>query len=125
MDQWLSIPGFLAGLGAQMANIWFYLTLSLMLGAIMEHPAPVIGIPMGFLFIQQFLAGQLAQVSPVLASALPWSIAIPINGQGGTSVANALMMGQPPATLLPVYVALIAGVIFVAVALWAFQRQEL
>ena len=61
---WVPPLDFLAALGALFANILFYLTLTLMLGVLFEHPAPVIGIPMAFLFAQQFLATQARRVEP-------------------------------------------------------------
>jgi ABC-type transport system involved in multi-copper enzyme maturation permease subunit len=122
---WLPVPGFIAGLFAQWANIWFYLTMTVMLGALFEHPAPVVGIPMAVLFSQNFLANTLAQKFPTLASAMPWFIGAPPGGEMNNSVATSLMMGQTPPTLLPVYFALAAGVVFVVVALWSFRRQEL
>ena len=63
---WVPPLDFLAALGALFANILFYLTLTLMLGVLLEHPAPVIGIPMAFLFAQQLLGPKLAELSPAL-----------------------------------------------------------
>jgi ABC-2 type transport system permease protein len=126
VGDWLSPLAFLAALGAHLTNILFYLALTLMLGVLFEHPAPVIGIPMAFLFAQNFLGGQLAQIHPALAHVLPWSLAIPVNGGGpdAKSVAMALAAGQPT-PLTAVYVALVAAALFVAIGIAVFQRQEL
>jgi len=122
---WVPPLDFLAALGALFVNILFYLTFTLMLGVLSEHPAPVIGIPMAFLFAQQFLGPKLAELSPALANVLPWTLAIPVNGStGGKSVAMALMLGEPT-PLTAVYVALGASALFVAIAILVFRRQEL
>ena len=121
---WLSPLGFLAGLGAHLANMLFYLTLTLMLGVLVERPAPVIGIPLVLLFAQNMLGPKLAELSPALANALPWTLAVPFGGASGANgVATALMTGQPT-PLTAVYTAVAASVIFVSVAIIVFGRQD-
>jgi ABC-2 type transport system permease protein len=124
VGQWLPPLGFLAGLIALFVNVLFYLTLTLMLGVLFEHPGPVIGIPLAFLFAQNMLGPKLAELSPALANVLPWTLAIPLNGAGSSSVATALMTGQPT-PLTAVWVALVASALFVAIAIVVFRRQEL
>jgi ABC-2 type transport system permease protein len=122
---WVPPLDFLAALGALFVNILFYLTLTLMFGVLFEHPAPVIGLPIAILFVQQFLAPKLAELNPALASALPWTLAIPVNGiPGATSVSMALMTGQST-PLTAVYFALAASALFVTIAIIVFRRQEL
>jgi ABC-2 type transport system permease protein len=122
---WLPVGGFAAALAAHFANVLFYLTLTLMLGVLFEHSAPVIAIPMAFLFAQNFVGPKLAELSPALADVLPWTLAIPLNGSvGQLSVSMALMAGQPT-PLTAIWVALGASALFVAVALLVFRRQEL
>jgi ABC-2 type transport system permease protein len=116
----LSVPGFLAGLGVHFVNILFYLTLTLMLGTIFEHTGPVIGISITFLFAQNIAMSFV----PVLARYVPWTLAIPANGAANPSIAMNLMAGVAVPSFMPLYVALIAIVVFVGLALWIFQRQE-
>jgi ABC-2 type transport system permease protein len=118
---WLPVGGFLLGLGAHLINIFFYLTLTLMLGTIFEHTAPVIGIPLALLFSQNFLGG----FYPPLMKVLPWTLAIPPNNSQAPSIAMALMSGTAPASYLPAIVSLGAALVFVAIGLWVFSRQEL
>ena len=113
------IPGYLAALGVLLVNTLFYLTLTLMLGAVLDHPAPVVAIPMGFFFVQQFIANS----SPLLMKILPWSLSMPSNE--ALPISAALMTGAPVATYAPLISTLIYSAIFVVVALWVFQRQEL
>jgi ABC-2 type transport system permease protein len=115
------VPGYLASLGVHMANIFFYLTMTLMLGAIFEHPGPVIGIPLAFLFSQNFLGSAI----PGIIKMMPWVLAIPLNGSNEPSLASALMSGVHLPPFLPLYTTLAASVVFVIVALLVFQKQEL
>jgi len=117
----LSLAGFAAALGAHLVNLLFYLTVTLMLGAIFEARAAVIGIPLAFIFFQQWLPGLWAP----LAKVIPYTLAVPLGNDNASSIAIALMTGLQPQTYLPLISALVASVLFVAVALWAFQRQEL
>jgi len=112
--------GFIAGLGVHFLYLMFFLTLTLMLGAIFDHPGPVIGIALAFLFLQQNLSGMI----PALAHVIPWTLTGP-PGDGGPSIAMALMTGSQPASYLPILTTLAAVVIFIIVALRVFEKQEL
>lgn len=113
--------GFLAGLGVHLVHILFYVGLTLMLGAFSDHRGPVIGVPMAFLFVQQFLPGLIPGVERVL----PLTLVMTPGNTGAGGVATALMLGMPVSTYLPLYTTLAAGLVFVAAAAWAFQREEL
>jgi hypothetical protein len=115
------VGGFLAGLGVHLVNIFFYLTLTLMLGTLFENGAPVIGIPLAFLFSQNFISS----IYPELVKLLPWTLVIPLNNSTELPLAAALMTGAPLPSLVPLFATMAASVIFVAIALWAFNRQEL
>jgi hypothetical protein len=104
-----------------MANIMFYLTLTLLMGVLFEQTAPVIGIPLAILFAQNILMS----FYPPLARFVPWTLAIPVNGDIVPSISQNLMIGAPIPSFLPLYVALIASVLFVVIALFVFQKQEL
>jgi ABC-2 type transport system permease protein len=118
---YLPVGGFLAGLGVHFANILFYLTLTLMFGAIFDHPAAVIGIPMAFLFAQQFVGS----IAPGLFKYLPWSLVMPANNSTELPMAVSLMLGEPVSSYLALIGTLVFCVLFVVIALWVFQRQEL
>jgi ABC-2 type transport system permease protein len=116
----LSPLGFLGGLGVQLIHLLFYLTLTLMLGVVFSRRGPVIAIPLVFLFVQQLLLG----IFPALIKVLPWTLAIPLDNSAYPSVALALMTGSQPLSYLPLATTLGASVLFVAVALWVFERLE-
>jgi ABC-2 type transport system permease protein len=117
----LPIPAFVAALGVHLVNILFYLTLTLMLGTIFEQTGPVIGIPIAFLFVQNISMSFF----PSLARIVPWTLAIPANGDANPSIAMNLMTGIKVPSYLPFYVTLIAIALFIGLALWIFQKQEL
>lgn len=116
----LSPLGFLAGLGVQLVRLLFYLTLTLMLGTAFNRRGPVIALPLLFLFGQELLMGFF----PILANFLPYTLALPLETSAHPSVAAALMTGSEPLSYLPVATTLVAAVLFVATALWVFERQE-
>jgi ABC-2 type transport system permease protein len=122
LDSGVTLPpqGFLAGLGAQLAHLLFYITLTLMLGAAFGRRGPVIAIPLLFLFVQQLLMGFF----PVLANLLPWTLTVPPDSSKYPSVAAALMTGTQPLSYLPLATTLGASSLFVAIALWVFERLE-
>jgi ABC-2 type transport system permease protein len=117
----LPAAGFLAGLGVHFVNILFYITLTLMLGTIFDTTGPVIGIPIAFLFVQNIAMSFF----PGLVKYIPWTLAIPANGAVNPSIAMNLMAGLQVPSWMPLLAALAALILFVGMALWIFQRQEL
>jgi ABC-2 type transport system permease protein len=121
VGSWLPAGGFLAAMGVHFVHILFYMTLTLLMGVLFNHPAPVIGIPLAFLFTQNFIGG----LHPSFSKVLPWNLAVPPNNSTDLPLAGALMTGQPVGTVLPLYSTLAASILFVVIALWVFNRQEL
>ncbi len=117
----LPVLGVLAALGIHFANILFYLTLTLMLGTMFEQTAPVIGIPIAFMFAQNLLMSFFS----VLARIFPWTLAIPVNGDKTPSIAMNLMSGIKVPSFLPLYVTLASSALFITLAVWIFNKQEL
>ena len=91
-----------------------------MLGTIFENTGPVIGISIAFLFVQNISMSFF----PGLVHYTPWTLAIPANGAANPSIAMNLMTGAAVPSFMPLYVALAAIVLFIALALWIFQKQE-
>ncbi len=115
----LDLSRFLPALGVIFLSHWFYLALTLMLGTLFRGRGPVIGISLGFLFMQQYLIGML----PALKYALPWTLVIPLNNQND-AIVPALLTGQPPYSLIPLAAIAVEIVVFVWVALLRFEREE-
>lgn len=110
---------FLAAWAIIFLNHFFYLTLTLMLGALFSSRGPVIGIALAFLFLQQYLIGLL----PLLRYLLPWTLAVPLNDQA-QAVVPALLQGQPVYSWIPVVAVLLESILFVLVAMRRFEQEE-
>ena len=117
----LPVPSFLAALGIHLANVFFYLTLTLLMGVLFDQTAPVIGIPLAVLFAQNILMSFF----PVLVRFVPWTLAIPVGGDQYPSIAMNLMTGAAVPSYSPLFISLAAAVVFVIIALWVFEKQEL
>ena len=112
---------FLAGLGVIWLSLLWYLTLTLMLGALLKSRGAVIGIALALLFAQQYLFG----LAPFLKAALPWTLTVPLNNTND-ALLPLLLQGQPVAAHLPqVLIILVECVVFVLVAVWRFNKEEL
>jgi hypothetical protein len=90
------------------------------MGTLFNRWGPVIAIPLGLTFGQQYLLGLL----PPLKAVLPWSLAVPL-GEEGTSIAGALMVGAAPPSWSPVFAVVVFIALFVTLAIWRFRREEL
>jgi hypothetical protein len=90
-----------------------------MLGTFFNHRGPVIGIPLALAFGQQLILGIL----PILVEVLPWTLVIPF-GEIELPFAASVMRGATPYSMNPFYSAVIMVVLFVALSLWRFEREE-
>ncbi len=116
---WLPPLDFLAGLGAIALSTLFWLTLTLMAGTFFESTGGVIGLPMAVFFAAWFVPSVLTfliQVSPVILFVGP--------GDAYPAVSTSLMSGQAPFSWMPVISTAIFCIVFSAVAIWRFNRQE-
>ena len=112
--------GFLESMGVIFISHFFFLALTLMLGTFFDSRGPVIGIPLGILFMQQNLIGFI----PALGYVLPWSLVVPL---GNTpSLALSLMMKIPvePSQLITLAVIVVESILFIFIGLWRFNREE-
>lgn len=107
----------LAGMGVWALLVLFYLTLTIMLGTFFNSRGAVLGIALGFMF-----AGfVIPNVWPDVAMIFPWML-----GQ----LALLLALGPnapgpiPPSAIIPVIATILWMVIFVALALWGFRKEE-
>lgn len=109
----VSLPDFLAALGMLTLHVFFYLSLTLMMGVVVENRELVLGVSMGTLLIGMVarnFAGGLALITPWLLSDLAGVVAI----------------GEP-LTLeiwLPIISTAVLSLVFIAAALWWFEKHE-
>lgn len=109
----ISLPNFLAGVGMLSLHVFFYLSLTMMMGVLAESREMVLGVSLGTLLIGMLarnFAGPLALVTPWLLADLAGPVAL---GQALT-----------PEMWLPVISTAIWSMIFTAMALWRFEKYE-
>jgi ABC-2 type transport system permease protein len=114
-----SIGNWIFGVLLLGLHLLFYLTLTLMLGTFFDGRGAVIGIPMAILFLYQFVLSLV----PPLGQIMPWLLVYPPGQTGGSLVQEALL-GQPLTMPLPVIATAVWCVLFVAVAIWRFGKEE-
>ena len=113
------LPGFAGALGLLFLNLLFYLTLTLMLGTLFGGRGGVLGIGLALLLGYQIFLG----LAPWLAAIMPWALVLNITPDG-VPLSFSLAMGRPLSTVTPIIATTVWCLIFTAVALWRFSREE-
>ena len=98
-------------------TLFFYLTLSLMLGTIFDGRGPVIGISIAVLIAQEPIGGILVHWLPWFPLVLPDSV---------MDLTTRLLMEQPlpECWFVPILSTAILSILFIIVAIERFKRQE-
>jgi hypothetical protein len=112
--------GYLEAIGVIFISDFFFLALTLMLGTFFDSRGPVIGIPLGILFMQQNLIGFL----PALRYVLPWNLVVPIGNTNPLAISFLLKTPLPQDQLITLAVIVVESILFVLIALWRFNREE-
>ncbi len=116
----LDLLPYLAALGVLYLEVMFYFLLALMFSAVSSSRGAAIGIPMAVLLGYQFIVA----VAPWTLEIMPWGLTgAGSGGSEGNPVAVAMALGQSYSTL-PIVATLAWCVLFVAVAVWKFNRDE-
>ena len=78
-----------------------------------------------FQFLGLLLQGQqlLLGLGPVVRQILPYMLVMP-TPDGSPSVSGSLAIGQQPDSYLAVFIVTLCIVVFVAVSIWRFEREE-
>ncbi len=113
------ITNFMGAAGLMALMTLFYITLTFMLGSIFKNRGPVMGIN---LFLSLAGPALLVKMVPLLGSITPWNF-IMDDVFGNLPMALALMMGQP-IPIMPVISTALMCVVFTAVAILRFRREE-
>lgn len=115
----LTVLPFLGGLAVLALHTFFYLTLTLMMGVLVRGRGAVLAVPLVILF-----GGQLALIFAALVSLgsvvllTPWPLP-----NAATAIASAIPLSVQ--LLVPIVATAVWSILFVAVALWRFERLEL
>jgi ABC-2 type transport system permease protein len=112
------VAGFLGAMGLIFLNYMFYLTLTYMLGSFFTSQGPVLGISLGLSLIgPSFVRGL-----PVINDITPWSFFLPISEDIPPGI--AMFLGQPTSLIIPIIGTLLMCVVFTAIAILRFRREE-
>ena len=117
---WLSPLGFIAGLLMISLHTFFWIALVLMMGSLFESMGVVIAVPMVLFFIFWMGTG----VVPVLIYISPLLLSFSPAPEQMSALSVSFMTGAPVFSWLPLIATVVFSVIFVAVAIWRFNRQE-
>ncbi|MGE5223887.1 MAG: ABC transporter permease [Omnitrophica WOR_2 bacterium] len=98
-------------------NLLFYLTLTILLGALFNSRGAVLGIPFILLFGYMLIPG----IPAWLAQIMPWNL---LDTLAYPALALTVVQGQPLPTLTPILATIISCVLFTVLALWKFNREE-
>lgn len=119
LESWPVLLGFLAGVATLGLNMLFWLTLTLMLGTFFDSLGPIIGIPLTFAFSQQIIGGLL----PFVIYIFPYALSAPA-GDDYPSLLSSFINGETPFSYLPLLATACFSVVFTAVAIVRFEREE-
>jgi ABC-2 type transport system permease protein len=112
--------GFIASMGVIFISHFFFLALTMMLGTFFDSRGPVIGIPLGILFMQQNIIGFI----PALGYVLPWNLVIPTGSSPPLVLSLMLDIPVQPDQLITMAAVVIESILFILIGLWRFNREE-
>ena len=114
----LPLAPYLAMLALLSLYLLFYLALTLMLGAFFDSRGPVLGIAIAVAI------GSMLGIGNLFASFLPWlALLLP---EAIPGILTLLVAGEPLPDVWPIPIILISvySLLFVALAIWRFNREE-
>jgi ABC-2 type transport system permease protein len=113
----LQVPDFLAAMGLVAMFLFFFLSLTYMLGTLSNSRGLVVGIPLLLLFFANF-----GNLMPVLVKTMPWNLIL--DTRYSPSMAIMLAKGEPLTIITPIIGTVVMSVLFIIVAAWRFNREE-
>jgi len=116
---WLSPFGFIAALVMLSLNMFYWITLVLMMGTLSDSSGVVIAVPITLFFTFSYGPGLLPWLIYVSPLTLLFSPADQIK-----PLTVSFINGGPVFSWLPLISTVVSCIIFIAVAVWRFNRQE-
>ncbi len=114
----LDVLPFIAALVMTGLHITFYLTLTVLLGTVFDTRGPITGSALAVILGQQVLGGLLEQFAPWMLDILPGNLAT----EAGSIATGGTLL--PEANFLMIVSTVVWCVLFLAMAVWRFRRQE-
>ena len=118
---WLSPFGFAAALVMVSLTTFYWITLVLMMGALSDSSSVVLAVPITLFFIFAYgpgLVPALVYISPLQLTSSPAPDQL-------NSLAGSFMTGELVFSWLPLISTVVSCIVFITVAIWRFNRQEL
>jgi ABC-2 type transport system permease protein len=114
----LPLAPYLSILALLSLYLFFYLSLTLMLGTIFGSRGPVLGIAIAVAI------GSMLSIGNVFASFLPWIVVVLPEAIPG--ILTFLVQGEPLPDVWPIPIILMSlySLLFIALAIWRFKREE-
>ncbi len=114
----LPLAPYLAMLGLLSLYLFFYLALTLMLGAFFDTRGPVLGIAIAVAI------GSMLSIGNIFASFLPRIVLLLPESIPG--ILTLLVQGEPLPDVWPIPIILMSvySLLFVVLAIWRFKREE-
>jgi ABC-2 type transport system permease protein len=117
---WLSPFGFIAGLLMFLLHTFYWIALVLMMGTLLESSGGVIGVTMVLYFVFWYgpsLIPPLTYISPIVLTFSPAPDQM-------SALSVSFMTGGPVFSWLPLIATIVSCIVFIAVAIRRFNRQE-
>ncbi len=108
----VTLSGFLASWGIVGLHLFFYITLTLLLGVLFNTRAPLLGVALGSLF-----GGSLVPVAQILQFT-PWKL-------GNVALLPVMGLPLPPVAATMLLSTATWSLLFITIAIWQFNRQEI
>ena len=110
---------YAGALGMFFVSLVFWLTLAIMLSTLSNMRGTAIGIPL-FLILGFMI---FVEVVPWTADFMPWSLTNEISTTR-PAMAVSLVLGQPIPSMMPLIGSIVGCLLFTAIAVWRFQKEE-
>jgi ABC-2 type transport system permease protein len=120
----ISFINFLGGIGILTLFNFYWVALTLMLGAFFNRRGAVIGIPLVLILGQEFVTAMIIRYASWLEYLIPYELAIPLGNEVQVSTAIEIINGVSPSNMIPFYSAVILIVVFTTIGIWRFSREE-
>ena len=117
---WLSPFRYIAGLLMVALHTFYWITFVLIMGTLFESSSGVIAVPIALCFT--FWIGPM--LFPPLVYISPLSLTFSPAPDQFNSLVASIMAGEPVFSWLPLISTVVSCVVFIAVAIWRFNRQE-
>lgn len=115
--EFVPILPYMKAVGLLSLILFFYLSLTLMLGTIFNSRGPVIGIGIGIMVAQSLLRQLLVTWVPWIPLVIPDTV---------LQFTGSIVQGQPLPSgwQIPIIITALLSILFILIAMWRFNREE-